>query len=83
MRGLETKVNVTKLRETVDHYVNDTNYPLPFYERRGGDIDNMIILWISLHGLISNCIFCSVSENKIQDVKLFKIFLSSMGSLAE
>ena len=63
--------------------MNDKNCPLPFNERRGGDIGDMIILYMSLHGLISNCIFCSVSENKIRDVNLFKIFLSSVDSLDE
>ena len=81
---MDTKGNATKLRETVDHYINEKNSQLPFNERRGGDSVNMIILWVSLHGLISNCIFRSVSENKIQDVKLFiKIFLSSVDSLDE
>ena len=45
--GLETKANATTLHETVDHYINDKNCPLPFNERRGRDIDNMVILWMS------------------------------------
>ena len=84
LRGLETKGNASKLRETVDHYINNPNCPLPFCERIGGDIDNMMIMWMSLHGLISNCMFHSVSENKIIAVKLFiKIFLTSVDNLDE
>ena len=78
-KGIQGMINLNS-----NNYINDKNCPLPFNERRGGGINNMIILWISLLGLISKCMFCSVSENKILDVILFiKIFLSSMDSLDE
>ena len=84
MRGLETKDNASKLLTTVDHYINDKTCPLPFNERRGGDIHNMMIFWISVHGLISNCMFRNVSKNMIKDINLFiKIFLSLVDSLDE
>ena len=84
VRGLETKGNASKLRASVDHYINDPNCPLPFSERIGGDINNLMILWMSLHGLISNCMFRNISKNMVKDVNLFiKIFLSSVDSVDE
>ena len=80
--GLDTRGNAVKLRERVDEYVNDSSCPLPFNMRPGGSLNNLTLLWSSLHAIISNCMCRQVTSKCINQVAIYiKIFLSAINDI--